>query len=204
MPRTPTRATRRCGRARVRAPRPGLRAAERHRTADAGPVAGRQGARDQPLERRILSGQRGAQAAALIAEPVAPAQQRQGAVVDGDQPGAAVELDDARADVVEQIDQRRAEGPGLEQRVPDSHEMAQMRQQPPDRLDPLRGPAVAVDGIADRPHDARSVGPVEAHEEAVLAAHARQQLVVDRRGLALRLGRERRDMRGSDTRAFWN
>ena len=98
-------------------PRPGLQAAERHRTADAGPVAGRQGARDQPLERRILPGQRGAQAAALVAEPVAPAQQRQGAVVDGDQPGAAVELDDARADVVEQFDQRRAERPGLEQRV---------------------------------------------------------------------------------------
>ena len=73
--------------------------------------------------------------------------------------------------------------------------MAQMRQQPPDRLDPLRGPAVPVDGIADRPHDARSVGSVEAHEEAVLAAHARQQLVVDHRGLAFRLGRERRDMR---------
>ena len=89
--------------------------------------AGRQGARDQPLERRILSGQRGAQAAALVAEPVAAAQQRAGPVVDGDKPASAVELDDARADGVEQFDQRRAERPGLEQRVPDRHELAQMR-----------------------------------------------------------------------------
>ena len=57
--------------------------------------------------------------AALVPEPVAPAQQCQGAVVDGDEPAAAVELDDAGADVVEQVEQRGAEGPGLEQRVPD-------------------------------------------------------------------------------------
>ena len=88
-------------------------------------------------------------------QAIAPAQQRAGAIVGGNQQGAAVELDDARADVVEQFDQLRAERPGAGQRLPRPHELPQVRQQPPDCLDPLRGPAVPVDGISDRPDDAR-------------------------------------------------
>lgn len=71
-------------------PRARLRATERHRPALAGPVGERQGPRDQRLKCRILPAQRDTQAAVLVPEPAAEAQQGAGTVVDGCRLAAAV------------------------------------------------------------------------------------------------------------------
>jgi len=57
---------------------------------------------------------------------------------------------------------------GGDWRMVDAHELAHVGQQPLDHLGPIRPPAACIDGIAERPHHARSIWPIETHVEAVL------------------------------------
>ena len=66
-----------------------------------------------------------------------------------------------------------------------------MRQQARDRFDPLRGPALRVDRVGGRPHDARAVRSVEPRMQAVAGIGARHHLVVHRRRLLLLPGEQR-------------
>ena len=126
-----------------------------------------------------------------VAQPVPGQQQCAGAIVDRRDPPAPVELDDAPPDVVEQRKERRAERPCIHQRLPHPHELANRRQQPPDRLHPLRRPLVPVDGIVEDDDDAHAVRPVEPHVEAVERLRVGQKLVVDQRGLPFLLAEQR-------------
>ena len=123
--------------------------------------------------------------------PPGSVQQRQGAVVGRRHPAAPVEPDHADPAVLEQVERRGAERPCVDQRLAHPDVVAQMGQQAFDCLDPGGGPAVAVDRIEDRPHDARAGRPVEAHVEAVPCVAADERLVPGRRGLLLRVGVER-------------
>ena len=112
-----------------------------------------------------------------------------GAVVGRHDPPAPVQVDDAYPRVVEQGGHGCVPRFGADQRLPDADELPDMGQQPRDRRDPRRPPAVRVDGIAEAPDDGGPVRPVETRVHAVLAAGPEQHVVVGGRCLQL-LGRE--------------
>ncbi len=147
--------------------------------------------RQQTLQPRILCRQRRLQQAVPVGQPISPAQDVPGAIVHRHHPAAPVELQDPNADIVEQPGERRLERPGIGQRLLDPHEVADIRQQQPDRLHLPARPAVPLDRIAHRPHDARAFRPVKAHMEAVPGTGERHGLVVNCRGLQFILGEQR-------------
>ena len=99
-------------------------------------------------------------------------------------------MDDAQPGGVEQLRQGRAQSVGPGQRLLDAHRLTDMGQETPDRVEPRGRPAVPVDRVVDDPDDARAIGPVQAHIDAVPGVGAGQQLVVCRGGLQLPLGVE--------------
>ena len=160
-------------------------------TLSPGPPEARQGADKQSLESVVVVSGRGRQQAAAIRQPVAPAEQVAGKIVRRDDAAAGIELDDPAARVFEQPGHWRSQGTRIDQRLPDPHVLADVGQETRHRLHPGGGPAVAVDGVADAPGDARAARPVETRDEAVLAVAARQHLVEGRRPLLLLIGVKR-------------
>ena len=108
------------------------------------------------------------QGTVLVGQPVALPQQPDGAVVGRDDPSPPVQVDDTRPRYVQQSRERLSERPGLDQRMPDEEEMPHVGQKPFDHPGPIGAPTTRVDGIAERPHHARSTWPVETHVQAVL------------------------------------
>ena len=72
----------------------------------------------------------------------------------------------------------------------DAHILTNTGQEALDQFDLGGGPAIAVNGIVDDPDDARAVGPIQAHVDAVLDMAAEQRFVVGWGGLQLRVGVE--------------
>ena len=177
-----------------REPRRGEGARHHHRTARTLAAAERQRTRQHPLQRGIIACRNGAEESALVQEPVALAQPLPGEVVGRHDPPVQVQLDDPASRVLEQRGERRAERPGVDQRLPDPHELSDVRQETRHHLD-LRGrPALAADGVRSHPDDARALRPVETHVQAVAGIGAEQGVVPGRRGLLLLFGVERGGM----------
>ena len=131
----------------------------------------------------------------VVDQPVALPQKRDRAVVRGRDPPPPVEVEDAGPGGVEQPRERPPERPRLDQRMPDVHELAHVRQKPLDHPSSIRPPAARIDGVGEHPADVRSTRPVQTHVEAALGVGEPHPLVVGRRRPPLRLGEEipRRD-----------
>ena len=80
------------------------------------------------------------QYAALVGEPVTSPQEIAGEVVHRHDPPAPVQLDDSGLAEVEQPGGGRAQFLGIDQRLPDTHELPKMRQDAPDHVDLGRRP----------------------------------------------------------------
>ena len=144
------------------------RAPHRHRPAGALPTERRQGACQQALQHGVVRRDARAQDPAVVDQAIAGAQQGQGPVVRRRDPPAPVQLDDAQPGGGEQVGERRAQGAGARQHLPDADELLDMGQQPLDHRDPRRPPALRVDGIVQAPADVGAGQPGELDVQAVL------------------------------------
>ena len=99
-------------------------------------------------------------------------------------------MDYAEPVVVEQLGKGRACGPGICQRLADTHELADVGQKTPDHVELIGRPVVGTDRIANVPDDARATRPFQTHIETVLNAADGQHFVECRGSFQLLLGVE--------------
>ena len=133
----------------------------------------------------VLGWNAGTQKAISIQQTIALAQDTDGAVIRGQDPSAAVDLDDAEASAVEQRRRGRARDLGLDQRMAYEGKLGDMRPKAPDQPDLVAPPASLLRGVADTPYDVETFRAVQPNVKAILGSRIGQRLVVRGRPLLL-------------------
>ena len=103
-----------------------------------------------------------------------------GAVINRYDLPTPVQVEDADPRVIEQGGHGRLVRLGADQRLPDADKLPDMGQQPFDRRDLGRPPAIRGHGITEAPADVGGIRPVQTHVQAILVLGPEQYLVVGR------------------------
>ena len=161
---------------------------DRHRAADGLAAKGRYGGCQQQLEAGVVGRQPGAQGTAPVEQAIAAPQNAAGRIVGLDDAPAPVEVEHGDTGGVEQLGKGSAQGTGIDQRLANVDEPADVGQEALDHFDLSRPPATSRNGVGRHPDDARPLRTIQACVQTVLPTHSEQIFIVGRGCLQLLFG----------------